>query len=506
MPIEGYTTFSCQDVKWLIRKDIPIPVKGKVISDLSSSTFFEQNTPIKQGKRKSIWLFTLSGGATYLIKRYETRHFLAYIKNLIVASKAARELKAATTIAQKGVSTIVPVAMGEKGWRGLVKEGYVIFKLLEECQDLNNYFLKECPAEKSEQSFAERRMIIKELGTLARKVHEEGILQSDFALNNFLLTKDKAGGVKIYLSDFEKITIQRSLSFSQKARCLAKLNRVGREISATNRLRFLKSYCAGDDNRQRFLSLAKTIQKRTINLLKQDAERGRITSVYTDALYDKYEQADIGGYYRKGYKIEEILNTIQKFDLLAKSLPSSDMKQREEITMELSCEDILQPLKVIRHLNHTNNISARTLWIKMSTLYMAGIPLDIPHVFMEMNVKDNREGYLFIPRQENGITLEAFFKPSLDKKELSFMIELLLKLIKKLHNLGTFSGRISEDDFTVLEKEGSRPSLYINNTERFDIKKEVSLDEKKRELTVINALLKKHYPIMAFDLTQRYFK
>jgi hypothetical protein len=137
---------------------------------------------------------------------------------------------------------------------------------------------------------------------------------------------------------------------------------------------------------------------------------------------------------------------------------------------------------------------------------MAGIPLDIPHVFMEMQVKGNREGYLFIPRQENGITLEAFFKPSLDKKELSFMIELLLKLIKKLHNLGTFSGRISEDDFTVLEKEGSRPSLYINNTERFDIKKEVSLDEKKRELTVINALLKKHYPMITFDLTQRYFK
>ena len=100
MPIEGYTTFSCQDVKWLLREDIPITVKGKVISDLSSSSFFEQNTPIKKGNRKSIWLLSLSGGETYIIKRYETRHLLAYIKNLIVASKAARELKAATTIAQ----------------------------------------------------------------------------------------------------------------------------------------------------------------------------------------------------------------------------------------------------------------------------------------------------------------------------------------------------------------------------------------------------------------------
>jgi hypothetical protein len=38
------------------------------------------------------------------------------------------------------------------------------------------------------------------------------------------------------------------------------------------------------------------------------------------------------------------------------------------------------------------------------------------------------------------------------------------------------------------------------------MKKEVSLEEKKRELAVINALLKKHYPMMTLNLTQRYFK
>ena len=127
MPIEGYTTFSCEEVKWFIREDIPTSVKGKLISDLSKSMFFEQHTPIKKGKRKSLWLFTLSSGESYIIKRYQTRHFLTCIKHLIVASKAARELKAALAIARKGVPTIVPVAMGEKYWRGLVKEGYVIF-------------------------------------------------------------------------------------------------------------------------------------------------------------------------------------------------------------------------------------------------------------------------------------------------------------------------------------------------------------------------------------------
>ena len=114
MVIEGYTTFYCEEVKWLLRKDIPTSVKGKVIPNLSLSKFFQEHTPIKKGKRKSIWLFTLSSGESYIIKRYQNRHFLTYIKNLFVASKAARELKAALAIALKGIPTIVPVAMGEK--------------------------------------------------------------------------------------------------------------------------------------------------------------------------------------------------------------------------------------------------------------------------------------------------------------------------------------------------------------------------------------------------------
>jgi len=507
MSTKDYTTFRCHNLKWFIRKDLLATLKERLIPDLSSSRFFEQNTPIKEGKHKSLWYFTLPGDQedeAYIIKRYVSKHLLARLKNLIRSSKAARELKAAVAIAQKGIHTTTPAAMGEKGKWGLIREGYIVIKRLQACQDLNSYFLKEYPASKSHQSLLEKWTIIKEFGILARKVHQEGILQSDFALNNFLLTKDTTGGIKLYLTDFEKITIKHALSFNQKIRCLAKLNRVGREISATDRLRFLKSYCTGDDKSQQVLSLAKTIQVRTADILRQDEARGRITSIYTDALYNKYEQNDIKGYYRKGYKIEEILDIIYRFDLSAKSLPSSNMKQREEIYTELTCNDKDQPLKVVRYIKHPKITSASTLWTKMSTLYMAGIPIDIPHIFMEMKVKSNQESYLFIPKRKDEVPLGEFLKPSLDKKVLSFLIELLIKLMKRLHTFGTFSGRISEADFTVVKKEGSKPSIYITNIERFDIKKEVPLSEKKRDMAVLNALTKKHYPNITSDLTQRY--
>ena len=230
--------------------------------------------------------------------------------------------------------------------------------------------------------------------------------------------------------------------------------------------------------------------------------RGRITSVYTDALYEKYEQESIKGYIRKGYKTEEILSVIQKFDLSAKSLPSPDMKQREEIHIDLTCNGRVQPINVVRYIPP---MSASTLWTKMSTLLIAGIPIDLPHIFMEMKVKSNQEGYLFIPKRENETHLGEFLKPSLEKKELLFLLELLVKLIKKLHHFGTFSDKITASNFAVLEKPDSRPSIYLKNIETFNMKKEILLSEKKRDLAILNGLIKKYYPSLTLDLTKSYF-
>ena len=196
---------------------------------------------------------------------------------------------------------------------------------------------------------------------------------------------------------------------------------------------------------------------------------------------------------------------IHRFDLSAKSLPSATMKHKEEIHMELTCDGKAQPLGVSRYIPHSKTASARTLWTKMSTLSMGGIPLDIPHVFLEMKVKSNQEGYLFIPERENDVPLGKFLKPSLEKKELSLLIKLLVKLMTKLHYFGTFSDAISENDFSVVGKTG-RASIYLKNCAPFTIKKEVSLSEKKRDIAVLNALIKKHYPTMTYDLTRRYFE
>lgn len=509
MLVAGYTTLTVNNVQWLVKDDAHPVVKEHVIAHLSSETFCNHCVSIKRGKHKSLWLFTPPAGQddeSFLIKQYENKQLLHRLKTLVMPSKALQELKAARGIDQRGILTPLPVAVGERMTGKMVKESFVVLSKLKACQALNTYFLIGYPGGKSPHNLLEKRKIIKALGEVARKAHQEGVLQSDFSLNNFLLTKDAHGEIMIYLSDFEKITLKDTLSFDQKVTCLAKLNRIGREISLADRWRFLQSYTGDRMDHNHVASLARTVKERTVALLKQDCSRGRITSVYTDALYEKYEEENITGYFKKGYSVKAILGIIHKFDLLAKSLPSSEIKQREEITVGLTFEGTQQPLKAVRYIPHTQTISARTLWTTICTLAIAGLPLDIPHAFMDMRVKNNQEGFLFLPQRKNAVDLPTFLTASRDKKEIFLLLELLVMLMKKLHHFGVFSDTMTARNFTVLTPAGKKPSLYLSTIETFTMKNQVTENEKKRDIMLLSALIKKHCPTLTYDLTHRYFK
>jgi len=509
MLVEGYTRLTVNNVQWLVKDDAHPVVKEHVIAQLSSETFFNHCVSIKRGKHKSLWLFTPPAGQddeSFLIKRYENKQLLHRLKTIVMPSKALQELKAARGIDQRGILTPLPVAVGERMTGRMVKESLVVLSQLKACQALNAYFLIGYPGGKSPHNLLEKRKIIKALGEVARKAHQAGVLQSDFSLNNFLLTKDAHGEIMIYLSDFEKITLKDTLSFDQEVTCLAKLNRIGRKISLADRWRLLQAYTGNQSNHDQVAALARAVQKRTVELLKQDYARGRITSVYTDALYEKYEEANITGYFKKGYSVKDILGIIHKFDLLAKSLPSSEIKQREEITVGLNFEGTQQPLKAVRYIPHTQTISARTLWTTISTLAIAGLPIDIPHALMEMRIKSNQEGFLFMHQRMNAVDLSTFLKTSRDKKEVLLLLELLVMLMKKLHHFGIFSDSMTARNFTVLATTGKKPSLYLSTIETFTMKNQVTENEKKRDIMLLSALIKKHCPTLTYDLTHRYFK
>jgi hypothetical protein len=65
---------------------------------------------------------------------------------------------------------------------------------------------------------------------------------------------------------------------------------------------------------------------------------------------------------------------------------------------------------------------------------------------------------------------------------------------------------MNESTFTVLEKKEGKPSLRLSNPESFIIKKEVTLNEQKKNLILLSALAKIGYPTLEYDLVRRYFR
>ncbi len=400
----------------------------------------------------------------------------------------------------------MPLAIGVRRRRGMTRESFVILEKMSDCQDLNRFFLVSHPDSASARTASGKWAITRALGELARRVNEAGVYQSDFALNNFLLERDARGTAKLYLSDFEKITIRRFLTFDQEITCLAKLNRVGREVSLADRMRFLKSYAGAEPRSPRLRALSRAIQERTRTILLKDYARGRKTSVYTDALYDKIATGAATGFIRKGYAIDDILAVVSRFDLLAGNLPLQDAREREEISVELGCNDQSRRLRAVRYTAGNGGFSAGELWVKCCTLALAGFPVSLPHIFLESGGKHHEEGYLFYQHQQGEIPLGLFCVPSRGKRKIEEVLELLVALLRKLHHFGAFTDTMGESTFTVVEQKIGKPSLYLSDPESFIIKHEVTLNEKKRNLILMNALVKLRYPTLEYDLIQRYFK
>jgi hypothetical protein len=493
----------------MLRNDAPEPVRDDLIPRVSSPLFFEQTVPTKAGASKSLWLAGLTIGGeerSFIIKRYENKTLPGRLKTLVRPSKAREELEAACGVSQRGIPTPVPLAIGERKRWGMVHESLVILEKLQDGQDLNRFFLVSDIPGTSDRDGAEKWKIIKALGVLARRVNEAGVHQSDFALNNFLLERDDRGETKLYLSDFEKITLRRSLSFDQEITCLAKLNRVGREVSLADRMRFLKSYARAEPHSPQLRALSQTIMERTRTTLLRDYERGRKTSVYTDALYDRISRGAATGFIRKGYAVHDMLAVISRFDLLAGNLPLQEVREREEISVEVSCNNEKRRLTAVRYTGRSGSIIAGDVWSKTCTLALAGFPVSLPHIFLESRPKHDEGGYLFYPQRAGEIPLGHFCIPARGKKEIEELLERLVILVRKLHRFGTFADTMTESTFMVRENKQGKPSLHLSNPESFIIKKEVTLNEKKRNLILLSALVKMHYPTLEYDLIQRYFR
>jgi hypothetical protein len=455
-----------QGYRWWVRDKAFSYFLLELTSSFSSFLAQPYNQCIKRGKKKSLWEIRINeaGEKAYLVKSYLTANLLSKIKLFFKGSKALKEFKASHEVAERQIPTFLPSAAGEKRRTGLIEESYVVMEKVQGCTDLGKYFLQEEKAKDTK----ERKKVIDKLGRLTRKIHDQGILQTDLALNNFLIMKDQAGELQLFFSDFEKVKFLPTISESLRLKGLAKLNRVGNKVSLSERLRFLKAYLSTEPvDRRSFHGLVCHLRSLTLEALKRDGERKRMTSVYTDSHYKSYRDLEFRGLYRDGYEVEELLKVIQAWD---KGVDG-------EAEVELKFKGI--PKRTTVKCYQKN--SGSKVWSHAFTLFLGTLPVILPHAFLERTGTSLE--FIFFPQVERTLTLMEFLSRPESKG-----IAGLSKLLFKIHQFGTFSGKISEEIFSF-PFEDNTVTPHIRDVDSFTIQKEITPQDRERDVSALISLL-----------------
>ncbi len=228
------------------------------------------------------------------------------LRYLFRKSKARLEYETAREIEKRGVPTLVPEKTGEVKKLGVFySKSILVTRMLQECLSLEELFSGGKPPDEGL-----KRQIIRKYAELARLIHDSGIYQEDFAAYNILYQKNSSKGFKLYFLDFEKINTGRELSFEQRARNLAKLNRSARSfistgsLKETDRIRFLKAYLGARSSRAEMQKWIAGIQQQEENIFRRDKQRTRKKSTSESSRIGVFRHNEYHGYYRKRHREE----------------------------------------------------------------------------------------------------------------------------------------------------------------------------------------------------------
>jgi len=371
--VEGYTFKSFKNLRAWVRNDLCEDLSGGKLEELLRGLFGSRpaSAVIKKGSYKTLFKEDVEGRSC-VVKQYCSPGLLRQLKTVFAASRAMREFKAAASMQGRGIPTAPVLLVAEMRRYGMVREGAVAFSFIEGAQELRDFLFYEKGV-----PLTERRAVIAQCGRISAAIFKNKVFQYDLALNNFLI-RHGAGGYELYFIDCERVDIAREPSRSEKYDILARLNRVGAEVSLGDRFAFIKGFIEEDPQvAEGPHAFAAELQKQTVAVITDGLNRGRLTSIYTHARYDRIDMKGCTGLCRKGYSAAGIVAVFEK-------APSGDCFF--DVTLPQSGDGGI--LKAFAFPGS----GAQRMWASITALMLAGAPLELPCAL----VSDGRRGLLLL--------------------------------------------------------------------------------------------------------------
>ncbi len=455
---KGYISNAIGGFRWIIhtRTSFLIPY----LEGIAETTNQGPLTILRKDRFKIMGEFTVTheGKAqTYLVKIYHYPSLTQRIKQFFKQTRAFHEFNTTYRAAMKGAPVETPVAYGEQ--RGLLPgKSCLVIRKIERSRTLREYF-KDNPSGK------DRSHVLREFGKLAKTIHDAGIRQDDFSLDNFLVCDDEAVGKKLFLIDFERVSIQKKgLQDAQRAWYLAKLNRARRYFTNADRLRFLSAYAGSDTEYGK--KLARRIEPLTIHIQKKDAKKFRRQCVHENRKFGVWKNGHWRACHRKNYDPKVFVPLLD-----APGNAGQDVLYQEGFRIE-----------------RVRGRKMRRAWTHANALFAFNINVGIPVVFLERHAPPEKRASWLISRiPDNCVPLRRYAETHPDKNLISGA---LVRLAEQVSPYGVFRADLNSDGL-LARMGGKHPVCYLANYHAFCINHDDFRKNREINLPIIRQVIER---------------
>lgn len=437
-----YISYTENSIRWLVHDQCAFLIS--YLKQITTPIELKQIKISREDKFKILAEFEVckSGKVcSFILKVYKYPSLFHRLKQFFKRTKAFREFYMTYLAASKGVPAEAPVAFGEQKCF-FIKKSYIIIKKIENSYTLNEYF-------RNNSCFTERRSVLKEFGKLARMIHDSGIKQDDFSLNNFLIFKHDVN-TKIILIDFERVSIQRDgLLEKQSIVYLAKLNRIKGMFCNTDRLRFLMAYTKGDYAYCK--KLAKQIELLTFVLQKKDSKKFARQCVRKNRKFGIFKNKKFHGRYRKVYSPETIRMLLATADRMGSAIT------------EINQYRLVRFAKIPAHQKRFRNVIG--LWKYANALFALRINVPVPvGIFKRIAPEQIKDEFFIFQLPDNWVSADQYLSSN---GKTDILIQTIKVFIKEISPFGVVSQKLNAQDIILQTDERHRLKCFLKDCSSF---------------------------------------
>ena len=242
-PLDAWQEVATGDIRWWVAPGMEDQLLGPDGLRLNEWLKSGQATVVKQGPHRVVYRVALTDGQVVYIKHNLVPDFRTLLRQTVRPSKSRHELDRAFAVAAHGVSTIAPLALGErKAFLG-AGDSLLVTRALEETQTLNSFLAVTLVPMPPPRRSRIRQKLATALGQFVAQLHDAGIRHNDLHAANILVQLTGDDQLRLYLIDLSAVRLGPRLDWPASRANLVLFTRwFLTRSSRSDRLRFWRAY------------------------------------------------------------------------------------------------------------------------------------------------------------------------------------------------------------------------------------------------------------------------